>query len=192
MIAKTSKEIKRVAFFGDAEAAENSEHYKFAYDTAKLFAENGYIVVNGGGPGVMLASTMGAKAGGGRVEVVIIDEKIDMGSNYEGSGNDNKSLADEIYRTDNIERRTGKLLEISDAFLVFKGGTGTMAELALVWEKAKFDFGKHEPIVFMGLFWKDLVETMVEDLEFDKYEKSVYEIVNEPREALEVIKAVSE
>jgi hypothetical protein len=192
MIAKTSKEIKRVAFFGDAEAAENSEHYKMAYDTAKLFAENGYIVVNGGGPGVMLASTLGAKAGGGKVEVVIIDEKVDMGANYEGSGNDNKSLADVIFRTDNIERRTGKLLEVSDAFLIFKGGTGTMAELALVWEKAKFDYGNHEPLVFMGDFWKDLIDTMTEDLDFDKYEKSVYEIVNSPREALEVIKSITE
>ena len=34
----------------------------------------------------------------------IIDEKVDMGENYEGSGNQNKPLASKIYRTENIEK----------------------------------------------------------------------------------------
>ena len=191
MLSKTNKIIKRVAFFGDAEAKENELHYKLAYDTAELLATNGYIIINGGGPGVMLASTLGATEVKGDVEVVIIDEKIDMGANYEGSGNDNKTKASIIYRTDGIEHRTEKLIELADAFIIFKGGTGTMAELSLVWEKAKFAYGSHKPLIFVGSFWKDIIVPMVRDLGFDKIEKNVYKIVNTPQEVLETLKRVS-
>lgn len=191
MISKTDKVIKRVAFFGDAEANETDIHYKLAYETAELLAKNGYIIVNGGGPGVMLASTLGAAAAGGEIEVAIIDERVDMGANYEGSGNDNKSKATIIYRNQNIQDRTEKLVDISDAFIIFKGGTGTMAELALVWEKAKFAYGSHKPLIFVGAFWREILELMVKDLGFDKIEKKVYEVVNSPDEVLETLRRVS-
>ncbi len=53
--------IKNVAFFGFADAKPEGELYKSAFDTAKLFAQKGYTIVNGGGPGVMDASTKGAE-----------------------------------------------------------------------------------------------------------------------------------
>ena len=59
------KIISRIAFFGYADAKPKSELYNQAYNTAKLLAENGFTIVNGGGPGVMDASTKGAEAGGG-------------------------------------------------------------------------------------------------------------------------------
>jgi len=188
MLAKTFKKIKRVAFFGDADAKETDQHYIDAFNTAKILAENGYIVVNGGGPGVMLAATLGAKAGKGKVEVVIIDEKVDMGQNYEGSGKENKEKTDKIYRVKNIQDRNEKIVELADAHIVFKGGTGTMAELALVWEKAKFEFGKHEPLIFFGDCWKNTVETLVENLNFDKIERKVYAFADSPEEVLTIIK----
>ncbi|MDD2483375.1 MAG: LOG family protein [Candidatus Shapirobacteria bacterium] len=187
MLAITKKKIKRVAFFGDADAKPTDQHYIDAFNTAKLLAENGYIIVNGGGPGVMLAATMGAKEGKGKVELVIIDEKVDMGPNYEGSGKENKSKADKIYRVKTIQSRTEKLTEIADAYVIFKGGTGTMAELALVWEKAKFEYGKHEPLLFFGDCWRDTIETMVRDLNFDKTERKVYDFADNSEEVLKII-----
>jgi len=187
MLAKTKKIIKRVAFYGDADAKKIDQHYIDAFDTAKLLAKNGYIIVNGGGPGVMLASTLGAKEEKGRVEVVIIDEKVDMGKNYEGSEISNKKLVDKIYRTKTIQQRTEKVVEIADAHIVFKGGTGTMAELALVWEKAKFEYGNHEPLIFYGDCWKNTVEDLVNNLNFDSIERKVYDFANSPEEVLELI-----
>jgi len=187
MLAKTKKIIKRVAFYGDADAKKSDQHYQEAFETAKILAKNGYIIVNGGGPGVMLASTLGAKEEKGKVEVVIIDEKVDMGKNYEGSEISNKDLVDKIYRTKTIQDRTEKVVELADAHIVFKGGTGTMAELALVWEKAKFDFGKHEPLIFYGDCWKNTVEDLVNNLNFDSIERKVYAFANSPEEVLELI-----
>ncbi len=188
MLALTKKKIKRVSFFGDADAKETDHHYIDAFNTAKLLAKKGYIVVNGGGPGVMLASTLGAKEMGGKVEVVIIDEKVDMGKNYEGSEITNKKKVDLIYRTKTIQERTEKIVDIADAHVVFKGGTGTMAELSLVWEKAKFEYGKHEPLIFFGDCWKETIEVLVKNLDFDKIEKKVYAFADSPDEVLKIIK----
>jgi len=188
MLAKTEKKIKRVSFFGDADAKKNDQHYIDAFNTAKLLAKNGYIVVNGGGPGVMLASTLGAKAGGGKVELVIIDKKVKMGVNYEGTSDENESNADQTYVTETIQDRTEKIVELADAHIVFKGGTGTMAELSLVWEKAKFEYGKHEPLIFFGDCWKKTIEVLVENLDFDKIEKKVYAFADNPEEVLKIIK----
>jgi len=187
MLSKTNKIIKRVAFFGDADAKKNDQHFKDAYDTAKLLAENGYIIVNGGGPGVMLASTLGAKSVGGKVELVILDPKKEPG-NYEGTDNENRDLADKVIQTESYPKRLNKLVEVAEAFVVFKGGTGTLSEVGLIWETAKFDYGHHEPIIFMGELWKEIIETMIRDLDLEKKEQKVVALVNTPQEVLEIIK----
>ena len=188
MLAITKKKIKRVSFFGDADAKKTDQHYIDAFNTARLLAENGYIIVNGGGPGVMLASTLGAKSVNGKVEVVIIDEKINMGKYYEGSEINNKGNVDQVYRTKSIQERTEKIVDLADANIVFKGGTGTMAELALVWEKAKFEYGKHKPLIFFGDSWKKTIEVLVENLDFDKIERKVYAFAENSEEVLKIIK----
>ena len=58
--------IKNIAFFGDADISETDETYKAAFDVAEALALEGYVVVDGGGPGVMEAATSGAEKGGGK------------------------------------------------------------------------------------------------------------------------------
>lgn len=188
MLSITKKKIKRVAFFGDADAKESDQHYIDAFNTAKLLAQNGYIIINGGGPGIMMASTLGAEAGGGKSEVVIIDEKVNMGKNYEGNDSNNLKKTEKIYRTKTIQERTEKIVDLADAHVIFKGGTGTMAELSLVWEKAKFEYGKHEPLIFFGDCWRKTIESLVENLNFDKIERKVYAFAESSEEVLKIIK----
>ena len=52
--------IKNIAFFGDANIPETDQSYKDAFEIAKELASSGFTIVNGGGPGVMNASTQGA------------------------------------------------------------------------------------------------------------------------------------
>lgn len=181
---KTTKIIKRVAFFGDGLAKNTEQHYIDAYNTAKLLAENGYIIVNGGGPGVMLASTLGAKAERGKVEIVVLDPIKDP-ANYEKTDQKNFELADKKIITETYSGRINKLVEIADAFVIFKGGTGTLAEVGIVWSLAKFDHGHHEPLIFFGKEWEKTVKEMVNDLKFEKMERDVYTIVEKPEEVLE-------
>ena len=186
---KTSKIIKRVAFFGDAEAKPTDQHYKDALKVAKLLASQGYIICNGGGPGVMLASTLGAKESGGKVEVVILKREDEPG-NYEGTDKNNLELADKKYEMSEIGQRTEKLIEIADAFVIFKGGTGTLAEIGIAWELARFDYGHHEPLIFYGSFWNRIVNSIIEKMEFTKDEQEVVKVVRKPEEVLKTLRRV--
>ena len=186
MLAKTNKTIKRVAIFGDADAKKTDQHFIDAYNTAKLLAQNGYIIVNGGGDGVMLAATLGAKAGGGRVETVIIDPKRKL-KNFEGFNKENHELADKEYKTKNYPDRLTKLIEVGDAFVIFKGGVGTLSEVGLTWQMAKFEYGEHEPLIFFGSELGELVELLIQKLKYDSIEKKVYQTVYTAEEVVETV-----
>ena len=54
-----------VSIFGSARVREDSAPYRIARETARAFAEAGWAVVTGGGPGVMEAANRGCKEGGG-------------------------------------------------------------------------------------------------------------------------------
>jgi uncharacterized protein (TIGR00725 family) len=131
--------IKKVAIFGDADAKNNQMHYKSAYKIAKKLAENGIGIVNGGGPGVMKAATLGAKDGSGQSTIVIIDP-LKEPKNFEGTDKENFKKATKVIKTKNFDERILKLFDIADAYVVMKGGTGTIVEMALCWQKAKFNY----------------------------------------------------
>jgi len=187
MLAKTNKIIKRVAIFGDSDAKETDQHFIDAYNTAKILAENGYIVINGGGDGVMLAATLGAKAGGGRVETVIIDPKKKP-KNFEGFNLKNHNLTDREYKTSNYPNRLNKLIEVGDAFVIFDGGVGTLSEVGMTWQMAKFEYGEHEPLIFFGEKLARLVDDLITKLNYDPIEKKLYQVVYSPEEVLKTIK----
>ena len=189
MLDKTDKKIKRVAFFGDADLKASDKTYKLALETAKMLAENGYIIIDGGGPGIMLAATEGAKMGGGKVEVVIIDPEKEPG-NYEGTDKENLEEADRVYETAKIDKRTAKLIEIADAFVIFNGGTGTLAEMGAVWELAKFNYGHHKPIIFIGKGWEEIIEVIEKNMNFENKEKRVVTTVETAEEVLRALERV--
>lgn len=183
---KTSKKIVRVAFFGDADAKVAETHYKLAYETAKLLATNGYIVVDGGGPGVMEAATKGAKAAKGKVELVIMD-RLREPENYEGVDVNNLDYATKVYVEESYPARLNKLVAIADAFVIFKGGTGTLSEVGMVWEQAKFEYGHHEPIIFVGKEWEEVVKILMKRMNFEEKEKRVVATVEKPEEILRAL-----
>ena len=178
-ISPTTKIIKRIAFLGDATALPHHRHFQDALGVASHLADLGYIIVNGGGPGIMLASTLGAKKAGGRTEIITLDPDHEP-DNYEGTDQQNYHLADKIYTTSSYSSRLNKLIDIADAFIVFKGGTGTLSEIGLIWEMAKFEYGHHEPLFFYGKFWRSLIREITAKLNFENIEKRVVKVVTSP------------
>ncbi|MBU3935447.1 LOG family protein [Patescibacteria group bacterium] len=188
---KTKKIIKRVTFFGDGEAGEKEKHYQAAKRTARLLAENGYIIVNGGGPGVMRAATEGAKEGGGRVEVVVLAKKSEP-DNYEGVDQKNLKMADKIIEEESYPKRIEKLMELGDAFVIFKGGTGTISEIGMAWNRAKYDYGHHEPLIFFGQFWQKIVVDLITGLNLEKKEREVVGVVTKAEQVLALVQGRKE
>lgn len=186
---KTTKKIKRVAFFGDAEAKITDQHYEDAFETARILAQKGYIIVNGGGPGVMLASTLGSKKMKGKVEIVVLDP-IKEPNNYEGTNQQNLELADRVYTTQSYTERLNYLLDLADAFVIFNGGVGTLSEVGMTWERAKFENGHHEPLIFFGSSWEKVVTDLEREMNFEDKEKNVVVLVKKPEEVLEKLTTV--
>jgi len=178
--------IKNVTFFGSSEVKPGSLDYDGAFQTAKLLAQHGYLIVNGGGPGVMRAASEGAKAGGGRCVGVTFNPK-DM-THFEGR-DPNNPMDEEIVLDDYVSR-TLKLLEMGDVYVLFNGGTGTISEFGMAWGLARLYFGKHKPLILFGAFWHDILEAFGRGMLLRPEEILVYRIVITPQDVLREIKAL--
>lgn len=178
-----SKHIKSIAFFGDANIPEDDPVYKSAFNIAKILAEKKYTIVNGGGPGVMNASTSGAESVGGRTVSVTFDPENAPG--YEGRYV--KNITDkQVVTTNYIERMFG-LMERGDLFIIFKGGSGTISEFGTAWVLAKLYFGHHKPFILFGDFWAELIDVLKKDMNIDNQEMSVFEIVEREEDILPAV-----
>jgi len=178
-----SEIIDRVAIFGFADAPENSELYKDAFETAKALAEAGYLTVNGGGPGVMRAATEGAHAGGGKVTGVTFYPKEMI--RYEGKDPLNK--VDEEIVTQNYVERTIRLLERGQVYVIFNGGTGTISEFGMAWGLARLYFGHHKPMILYGDFWHEIVEAFKKNMHLREGDLTVFKIANSCHKVLQAI-----
>jgi len=175
--------IKNVAFFGDANISETDPVYKATFDVAKLVAEKGYTIVNGGGPGVMNAATQGAESVNGDTLSVTFEPTDAPG--YEGRYL--KNVTDKEIVTTNYIERMFKLLEYADIFIIFKGGAGTLSELGTAWVLAKLYYGHHKPFILYGRQWIEIVDVLRRNMNLDNEEMSVFEICEREADVLPVI-----
>lgn len=181
--------INRVTFFGYADAKEGDLEYQAAFESAKLLAQAGYQIVNGGGPGVMRAASLGAKAGGGQaIGVTFYPEEGDQALKFEGR--DEQNPLDEEVRTQNYLERTLKLIELGDVFVVMNGGTGTISEFGMAWGLARLYFGHHKHLILFGSWWHDIIEAFGANMHLRPEELKLYHIVDSPIEVLEKVKAI--
>lgn len=177
--------IKNVSMFGYAEAKEEDPVFKEVFATAKLLAEHGYTIVQGGGPGLMRAAGQGAKAGGGQTIGVTYYPRVMEGiahGNFEGR--DELNPLDQEIVTDTYLERTMLLMEKGDLYMVFNGNAGTVSEFGMAWGLAKVHFGHHKPFILYGSWWYDIMETFAKNMFISETALRVYRIVDSPEEAL--------
>lgn len=180
--------LKNIAFFGDAHVKENGPVYKDAFSIAKHLAHEGFTIVNGGGPGVMNASTQGALSAGGETISVTFSPKDAPGFEGKYLGN---VTAKEIETSNYIERMF-KLLEHADLFIIFKGGSGTISEFGTAWVLAKIYYGHHKPFILYGDFWREIIEVLDKNMNIDEQELSVFKIVEKKEDIAPAIKEFEE
>lgn len=178
-----ARTIQHVTILGYADAPEDGRLYQSVFNVGKRLAEAGYVVVDGGGPGVMRAATLGAKEGGGKTIAVTLYPK-DM-THFEGK--DPENSFDKEIKTYTYVERTLTLMKEGQVYVIFKGGTGTISEFGMAWGLARLYFGHHKPLILYGKFWKKIIRAFKENMLLRPEELKVFKIVETPDEVLDAI-----
>ena len=167
---------KIITIFGTGRAKSSDAAYKLAYETGKLLAQAGFTIANGGYSGTMLAAAKGAvEAGGKTIGVTCSAFKASSANEY---------ISREIV-TDSLDERLDTLINLGQGYVVLPGGTGTLLELAKVWElKNKGFLQAQKPIILVGGYWKPLVDLIaIDDPDSSRYIHQV----DEPKHVVELI-----
>lgn len=176
--AKKNQFVHKLAFFGYASTEPGEELYDQAFAAARHMAKLGYVIVDGGGPGVMAAATLGAEEVGGQTEVVTFYPQDAPGFEGKYMGN----IADKEIVTDNYIERMYTLMAESDFYVIFNGGTGTLSEFATAWVLARLYQGHHKGFVLYGDFWRPIVKVLTENMMIRPNATDLFEIVTKPEE----------
>jgi uncharacterized protein (TIGR00730 family) len=139
---------------------EGTEVYRQAQRLGRLLAEAGLAVCNGGYGGLMEASARGAQDARGHT--VGVTCKV-------WPAHANRWISEEI-RTPSFMERLMTLVERGDAYIVLPGGTGTLAELALVWEMMNKSalarsMGGPKPLLVMAPYWQPVIGCLEQEMQ---------------------------
>lgn len=169
------KSKKIITVFGSSRAKKGGKPYEEAYELGKLLAEAGFIVCNGGYSGLMEASAKGAKEAGGKAVGITTETFKNAVSN---------SWIDVESKAENYTQRLMVLTSVADAFIILKGGIGTLAEMTFVWTLAAV--GEIEkPIILVGDVWQKTVSDLSKHLMIRERDTRILKMVKTIEEAAE-------
>jgi len=139
-----------VTIFGSARISQSDPVYEQARKAARRFAERGWAVVTGGGPGVMEAANRGAKEGGG----------LSVGFNIELPHEQRSNRYVDLALTfRHFYARKTMFVKAAEGFLVFPGGFGTVDELFEALTLIQTGKVLHFPVVLFGSdYWGELLD----------------------------------
>ncbi|MFN2471894.1 MAG: TIGR00730 family Rossman fold protein [Gaiellaceae bacterium] len=172
-----------VTVFGSARIREGHPAYDAARVVGSLFAEAGFAVVTGGGPGVMEAANRGAREAGG----VSVGFNIELP--HEQAPNAYLDIA-VIFQ--HFYARKVMLVKPSEGFVLFPGGFGTLDELfeglTLMQTGKVHDF----PVVLVGTsYWAPLVawieDTVLAEGMISPEDERLLICTDDPHEAVRIV-----
>jgi uncharacterized protein (TIGR00730 family) len=172
-----------VTIFGSARVREDHPAYKAAVATGKLFAEAGFTVVTGGGPGVMEAANRGAKEGGG----------LSVGFNIElPHEQDSNPYLDVSLSFRHFYARKTMFVKAAEGFVIFPGGFGTLDELFEALTLIQTGKISSFPVVlFDAAYWEGLTswieERLLADGMISTEDEEMLVVTDEPAEAVAVV-----
>src|SRR6202521_5426882 len=142
-----------VTVFGSSRPREGDADYEEARILGRALAKHGFSVCSGGYVGVMEAVSRGAKEAGGKTTGVTAD--------FFKSAKLNPWIDVEV-RMKTWEERLFELIRRADGFVACKGGTGTLVELAVVWEMLNKSVMTGKPLAVLGDFWQPVLDRVRE------------------------------
>jgi uncharacterized protein (TIGR00725 family) len=141
-----------ITVFGSSRPLEDHADYQEARWLGRALAEAGFAVCSGGYAGVMEAASRGAKEAGGKtygVTAEFFKPKVN-------------AWVDTEIRVSTWQERLFELVRVADGFVTCKGGTGTLVELAVVWEMLNKSVITAKPMVVLGEFWAPILDRVRE------------------------------
>ena len=172
-----------VSIFGSARVLDGTATYDRARETGKAFAEAGFAVVTGGGPGVMEAANRGCKDGGGLSVGFNIELPHEQGIN---------PYCDIALTFRHFYARKVMFVKAAEGFVIFPGGFGTQDEL---WEALTLiQTGKigHFPVVlFDSDYWGELLDwlraEMLDDGLISTEDVDLLFVTDDPAKVVELV-----
>ena len=174
-----------VTVFGSARFGEGHPHYQLARDVGGALARAGFVVMTGGGPGIMEAANRGAREAGG----------LSVGCNIRLPREQKPNpYLDRFIELEHFFVRKVMLVKYSCAFIVMPGGFGTLDEAFEVITLVQTGKLERFPVISMGgRFWADLrrfaAETMYREGTIGAEDVGFIHDAATPDEAVRIIRA---
>ncbi|MFI5174898.1 MAG: LOG family protein [Terriglobia bacterium] len=171
-----------VTVFGSRSPQPQDPDYASARHLGKLLAERGYTICTGGYTGIMEATSLGAREAGGHTIGVTVET-------FRGTAN--PFVVEEI-RTQSLFSRLERLIALGEAYVVFRGGMGTLAELCLVWNLLQMgQVPSHRPVFLCGGFWNQFLEGWKQFTDTAHKDYALLNVVTTPEEIVEGLKLLA-
>jgi uncharacterized protein (TIGR00730 family) len=152
VISSGKSSQKTITVFGSSRPREGDPHYAMARELGAALAKCDFVVCSGGYSGVMAAASRGAKEAGGRTLAVTAEF-------FRARAN---QWVDEEVRVKTWQERLFELIHRGSGYVACPGGTGTLVELAVVWEMLNKGVMRKKPFVALGEFWQPIIERVRE------------------------------
>ncbi|MGH9734466.1 MAG: LOG family protein [Candidatus Acidiferrales bacterium] len=146
------KLAKIITVFGSSRPRPGDPYYEEARQLGKALASAGFAVCSGGYGGVMEAVSRGAKEAGGKT--LAVTAKF-----FRSRAN---SWIDEEISVETWQERLFELIRLGSGYVTCRGGTGTLVELAVVWEMINKGVTKRRPVIALGTFWGPVIQCVRE------------------------------
>jgi uncharacterized protein (TIGR00730 family) len=180
MMSESAPSGKVVTIFGSSKPQPGEPEYELARKLGGLIANAGFSICNGGYGGTMEAAARGAREANGSTIGVTMESVNPQANQWIDRTIVVKTLIDRLM----------KLIELGDAYVVLRGGTGTLLELAAVWELMNKQMMRSRLVVVVGKFWDSTVETVKKELSLEGLEWSArhVRVVKDPEECVKALK----
>nr|WP_282921944.1 TIGR00730 family Rossman fold protein [Mobiluncus sp. Marseille-Q7826] len=174
---------KAITVFGSARVEPGTKYYRLGEDIGKVFAQAGFSIITGGGPGLMEAVSKGARRNDGMTIGLGIELPHEQGINeYVDLGIDFRYF---------FVRKT-MFVKYAQAFVALPGGFGTLDELFECVTLRQTSKIQQYPIVLVGHeYWDGLMKwvrkCLVEEGMASTTDASIIQVVDTAEEALYVV-----
>ena len=160
---------------------EGSATYTAARETARLFAEAGFAVVTGGGPGVMEAANRGARRPAGSRSVSTSCSRTSRALN---------PYCDIALTFKHFYARKTMFVKAAEGFVIFPGGFGTLDELFEVLTLIQTGkIGSFPVVLFDTGYWAPMLDwirgEMLEDGLVSPADLELVHVTDDPAEAVD-------